>query len=148
MIDKDTLLLTLPEGAAHLLTDERMISVRDGADVDKVHEATLALARAVWRWQHHTCPEPTGEWAFACKHLMDLWAARSAYQLAALAAPAEATGCTCDGSGVFYGRGYVENGTFRGTVGDCFRCHGKGYQTPVDVKRNDYYDRNVRRLPI
>lgn len=148
MLDKHAVLDMLPEGAATLLTDERMIAVRDTADVDKVREAATDLARAAWRWQNHTCPEPTTEWAFACEHLTGLWQARTAYQLAALAAPAEASGCACDGSGLFYGRGYVENGTFRGTVGDCFRCHGKGYQTPVDVKRNDYYDRNVRRLPI
>ena len=52
----------------------------------------------------------------------------------------------CPGNGVHYGRGYVENGVFKGFTGVCFRCGGKGYQTAEDVKRNTYYDNHVRRV--
>ncbi len=55
----------------------------------------------------------------------------------------------CDGvcrDGIYYGAGYVLNGKFVGFTGTCYRCGGKGYQTPEDVKRNTYYDNNVRRI--
>lgn len=52
----------------------------------------------------------------------------------------------CNGSGIYYGRGYVENGVFKGFTGNCYRCGGKGHQTPKDVKRNTYYDNHVRRI--
>jgi hypothetical protein len=59
-------------------------------------------------------------------------------------------GCvTCDGcrgDGIYYGRGYVENGKFKGFTGECFRCQGKGYQTPKDVKRNWGYDNFHRKV--
>jgi hypothetical protein len=54
--------------------------------------------------------------------------------------------CECGGSGLYYGRGYFENGVFRGTVGECYRCCGKGWQSDEDVKRNNYYDNHVRRF--
>ena len=56
----------------------------------------------------------------------------------------------CDGTcrnGTYYGAGYVENGVFKGFTGTCFRCQGKGYQTPADVRRCRYYDNHVRRFP-
>lgn len=56
---------------------------------------------------------------------------------------------TCDGcnaNGVYYGRGMVENNKFKGFTGTCFRCGGKGYQSPEDLKRNTDYDNNYRRL--
>lgn len=53
----------------------------------------------------------------------------------------------CKGDGVYFGRGYVENGVFKGTTGQCYRCSGKGRQTPADVKRNAYYDNRVRVIP-
>jgi len=44
---------------------------------------------------------------------------------------------------------YVENGVPKGhDVGVCFRCGGKGFQTPADEKRNAYYDNHVRRIPM
>lgn len=52
----------------------------------------------------------------------------------------------CNGSGIYYGRGYVENGVFKGFTGTCYRCNGKGTQTDADVKRNTYYDNHVRRF--
>lgn len=56
-------------------------------------------------------------------------------------------GCDgCPGDGIYYGRGHVENGVFRGFKGTCYRCGGKGYQTAKDVRRNTYYDRRVRRV--
>jgi hypothetical protein len=53
----------------------------------------------------------------------------------------------CRGDGVYYGAGSVVNGHFVGFKGTCYRCHGKGSQTPKDVKRNRYYDNHVRRFP-
>jgi DnaJ-class molecular chaperone len=53
----------------------------------------------------------------------------------------------CPGTGIYHGAGYVENGVFKGFVGTCFRCGGKGRQTPSDVKRNWGYDRNRRFVP-
>lgn len=50
----------------------------------------------------------------------------------------------CDGSGQYRGYGYVENGVFKGATGQCFRCGGKGRQTPEDVRRNAFYDNRVR----
>lgn len=61
--------------------------------------------------------------------------------------PADATDCDgCSGDGIYYGRGHVENGVFKGFKGQCYRCHGKGWQTPDDVRRNRYYDNRVRRF--
>jgi hypothetical protein len=54
----------------------------------------------------------------------------------------------CRGDGVYYGRGYVENGVFKGFVGQCFRCGGKGYQTEADRKRNWGYDNHYRRVSL
>ncbi len=36
---------------------------------------------------------------------------------------------------------HVLNGQPKGPGGPCFRCAGKGYQTPADIRRNDAYDR-------
>ena len=52
---------------------------------------------------------------------------------------------SCNGSGVFYCAGRVENGKFIGFSGVCFRCGGKGTQTAKDENRNAYYDNHVRR---
>lgn len=63
--------------------------------------------------------------------------------------PATDGRCDCDGckgDGIFYGAGRVENGKFIGFTGTCFRCGGKGYQLPADVKRNTFYDNRVRRF--
>lgn len=54
----------------------------------------------------------------------------------------------CKGDGVYYGAGSVVNGHFVGFKGKCFRCHGRGWQTPGDVKRNQYYDNHVRRYSV
>ena len=54
----------------------------------------------------------------------------------------------CRGDGVFYGRGIIENGVFKGHTGTCFRCHGKGWQSDEDRKRNRYYDNHVRRVDV
>ena len=54
----------------------------------------------------------------------------------------------CNGSGVYYGRGSVVNGKFVGFSGECYRCRGKGHQTAKDVRRNRYYDNNVRRFNV
>lgn len=57
--------------------------------------------------------------------------------------------CPCDGckgDGIYYGAGIVLNGVFQGFTGTCFRCSGKGRQTPADVKRNTYYDNRIRRV--
>lgn len=53
----------------------------------------------------------------------------------------------CPGDGVFrFPGGCFENGVWKGSVGPCFRCGGKGTQTPADVKRCEYYDNRVRRV--
>ena len=54
----------------------------------------------------------------------------------------------CRGDGVYYGAGRVENGKFIGFTGKCYRCGGKGSQTPADVKRCAYYDNHVRRFSV
>lgn len=45
----------------------------------------------------------------------------------------------CAGTGQFIT--YVENGAPKGPGGECFRCAGKGWQTPKDEKRCEAYDR-------
>jgi len=50
----------------------------------------------------------------------------------------------CPGDGIWYGRGAVVNGVFQGKTGTCFRCGGKGRQSPADVARCAAYDRNRR----
>jgi hypothetical protein len=83
----------------------------------------------------------------ACSHLLRLWNARDYLSLARAGAPAtDAYPCSCGGSGIYYGRGVIENGVFKGHTGDCYRCAGKGWQTPADHKRNEYYDAHVRRI--
>jgi DnaJ-class molecular chaperone len=37
----------------------------------------------------------------------------------------------CYGKGIYFGRGYVENGVFKGYQGQCFRCQGTGKCTRV-----------------
>ena len=54
----------------------------------------------------------------------------------------------CLGSGIFYGRGYVENGVFKGHTGKCFSCNGTGKHTLKDAWRcKTYYDKYYR-LPL
>jgi DnaJ-class molecular chaperone len=54
----------------------------------------------------------------------------------------------CSGDGIYYGAGSVVNGVFKGFTGTCFRCQGKGYMTPADVKRCRFYDNRVRRFSV
>lgn len=61
-------------------------------------------------------------------------------------APATVPCDGCPGDGVFRYAGCFENGVWKGKTGQCFRCGGKGTQTPADVKRNRYYDNQVRRV--
>jgi len=64
---------------------------------------------------------------------------------AAKPAPEGAHSCDgCNGSGVFYGAGHVNNGRFVGFTGPCFRCSSKGWQDDRDIARNRCYDRNRR----
>lgn len=59
--------------------------------------------------------------------------------------PAGAEQCDqCRGSGQ-YVWGAIVNGVPSHT-GTCFRCGGKGFQTPADVRRNRYYDNRIRRI--
>lgn len=48
----------------------------------------------------------------------------------------------CNGNGIYYGRGSVVNGVFKGFTNTCFRCGGKGKQNESDRKRNYGYDQN------
>lgn len=45
----------------------------------------------------------------------------------------------CNGSGKYYGRGETVNGKFTGTVGKCYGCHGRGWQTLADRIRCHVY---------
>jgi hypothetical protein len=75
------------------------------------------------------------EWQKACPHLLRLWAARAAYQLAAVNAPEGASACHCNGTGLYQGK----------VTGKCYGCEGKGWQSPADVKRNKYHWDNCAR---
>lgn len=46
----------------------------------------------------------------------------------------------CAGTGQFVTM--VVNGKPTGPGGECFRCQGKGYQTPEDETRNNAYDQH------
>lgn len=52
----------------------------------------------------------------------------------------------CDGTGVFFGRGSVVNGQFVGDRDMCYPCRGKGYMTPADHKRTNYYYNHIYTL--
>jgi hypothetical protein len=80
-------------------------------------------------------------------NLARLQAAREYLELAKINAPQGVWTCECGGSGTYYGAGSTVNGVFKGYVGTCFRCGGKGYQTKGDRRRNRYYDNHVRRIP-
>lgn len=54
------------------------------------------------------------------------------------------TRCDCGGTGRWV-CGPIVNGVPH-REGMCFRCQGKGFQTPQDVKRNRFYDNNIRRF--
>lgn len=83
----------------------------------------------------------------ACEHLRRLWDARNYLALAKAGAPTSgAYPCDCGGSGKFYSGGAIVNGSYTGTVGEHFRCAGKGWQSEADRKRNAYYDNHVRRI--
>lgn len=45
----------------------------------------------------------------------------------------------CKGTGLFYGRGYVENGVFKGSTGPCYQCQGTGIESAADKRRCDNY---------
>lgn len=53
---------------------------------------------------------------------------------------------SCMGSGIYYGRGVVENGVFKGSQGTCFRCEGHGFQNRQDLMRCYIYDAKYRRV--
>lgn len=42
----------------------------------------------------------------------------------------------CNGSGLWYGAGRIENGVFVGATGTCFACQGKQVETDADQRRN------------
>ena len=61
--------------------------------------------------------------------------------------PIETEDCwKCGGTGTYCISGATINGRFVGRTGTCFECQGKGYTTPEDDRRNDYYNRYVRRV--
>ena len=154
----DDILLDLPDLALAQLAEafgrdatscpgpERRIEPRKGSSVIRVRAALLELARAIYGYDHHlhTQERPRTElcgpakldangepeWRMACAHLLRLWEAREEYELACINAPEDASGCKCHGSGVFTGRK---------TSGVCYGCEGKGWMSPADVKRCNYY---------
>lgn len=53
----------------------------------------------------------------------------------------------CNGSGMYYGAGRIENGVFVGYSGPCYACQGKGVQSVEDQKRNwGYWKNNAPRM--
>lgn len=46
---------------------------------------------------------------------------------------------TCHGTGIYHGRGVVENGVFKGFIGPCYSCESKGYQNRADILRCHRY---------
>jgi hypothetical protein len=52
----------------------------------------------------------------------------------------------CCGHGLFFNGGASVNGRYTGTIGDCFGCNGKGYQTHDDRTRNNVYNAKYRRI--
>lgn len=67
-------------------------------------------------------------------------------QWVAAAKAAKVSCWNCSGKGIYYGRGYVENGVFKGTTGPCYRCGGTGKQGQDDFTRNWGYDNYHRRV--
>lgn len=57
---------------------------------------------------------------------------------------ASTTCIDCGGSGRWV-MGPITNGV-PAREGMCFRCRGKGVQTPADERRNRFYDNRVRRI--
>ena len=58
---------------------------------------------------------------------------------ATVSVPLDSQRCwKCGGSGLWRA-GHIENGRFVGTTGTCFPCRGKGFQTPADKRRTDFY---------
>lgn len=53
---------------------------------------------------------------------------------------------SCSGKGIYYGKGYVENGVFKGFTGPCYRCGGRCKQGQDDFTRNWGYDSFHRRV--
>jgi hypothetical protein len=47
----------------------------------------------------------------------------------------------CPGDGVRRWNGRWLDGVWTGQAGRCFRCDGKGYQTTLDVERNEAHDK-------
>jgi len=52
----------------------------------------------------------------------------------------------CCGHGLFFNGGASVNGKYTGTIGECFPCAGKGYQTRQDRTRNAVYNAKYRRV--
>jgi hypothetical protein len=149
------IILDLPELAQAQLAEarpangnkpEHLPEPRRDASVWKVRAALLELARALYGFDHHLhtaefprspeCePAQRGqdgepEWQMACAHLLRLWVAREALELACLNAPEDTSGCKCHGTGTT-------------PWGVCYGCRGKGWKAPEDVKRCNYYWNNI-----
>lgn len=145
--------LSLVDLAARRLNISRPVAAEIAARNVATCEAIVAHLSDEWDAapQGSCCkPNHTGdEPHFACEHLRRLWDARSYLGLARAGAPTTgAFPCTCNGSGKFYSGGAIVNGSFTGTIGICFRCEGKGWQSEADRKRNRYYDNHVRRITL
>jgi hypothetical protein len=144
--------LDLVDLAARRLNIARPVAAEIAARNVATCEAIVAHLHDEWEAaETGSCCKPVithaDEWHVACEHLRRLWDARSYLALARAGAPTSgAFPCTCNGSGKFYSGGAVVNGTYTGTIGQCFRCAGKGWQSEADRKRNAYYDNHVRRI--
>jgi hypothetical protein len=126
------------------------IASRDLPTCDRI------VAESKQAWDDHVAeggcdkctPDENGN-AVSCDTLMRLWNANNYRSLAFCHAPVSgAHVCDCNGTGRFYGHGYVENGVFKGNSGVCYRCGGKGWQSDADRTRNRFYDNHVRRVHV
>ena len=145
--------LDLVDLAARRLNVARPVAAEIAARNVATCEAIVAHLNDEWEAaEPGSCCKPVAEnddhYPLACEHLRRLWDARTYLGLARAGAPVTgAFGCDCGGTGKFYSGGAVVNGTYTGTVGTCYRCEGKGWQSEADRKRNRYYDNHVRRIP-
>lgn len=132
----------------------RLISAVVSRNVDA---CKLAVAMATDLYE--TCTVcTTSDTTVSCWHLRSLWNARDYLKLAESGAPADTpaypcepgpAGISCHGRGGHaHIGGHVENGVYKPAMSVlCPRCHGKGWETVADRKRNEAHDRHyVRKM--
>jgi hypothetical protein len=115
-------------------------------DVTACQEVVDAAQKAWEDAPIGSCCKPilkADEYAPTCEHDHRRWSAREYLILAQVGAPATnawpctsgPAGISCGGRGTVCGRGYTENGVFKGATYECPRCAGKGWMDDADRKR-------------